>query len=195
MLNKSLLIAVLSLTPIAAVAQAPATPGGSLLAQLLGEQAAVRQWIEYRSAEGGYRVEMPSAPNVKPNPIGLPDGRLAPMTLVDSSKGPLAFLSSHIVYPEGYLHPDRQRVLESVRNGSAKGKTLVRERRLLVSGLPGLEYVVISEGVYNVVRSTLVGDRLYQLVVSGGSDADFDKEPDVQRFLNSFKLASGFSLP
>lgn len=195
MLNKSLLIAVLSVAPIAAFAQAPAIPGGSLLAQLLGEQAAARPWIEYRSPDGGYRVEMPASPNSESKPIALPDGRSAPMTLVDSSKGSLAFLSSHIVYPSGYLHPDRQRVLESVRNGSARGKPLVRERRLLVSGLPGLEYVVISEGVYNVVRSTLVGDRLYQVVVSGGRDADFDKAPDVQRFLNSFKLASGFSLP
>ena len=192
MLNRSLLIAMLSLTPICAFAQAP---GGSLLAQLLGEQAAVRQWIEYRSAEGGYRVEMPSPPDVKPTPLQLADGRSAAMTLVDSSKGALAFLSSHIVYPAGYLHADRQRVLESVRKGSAKGKTLVRERRLQVSGLPGLEYVVISEGVYNVVRSTLVGDRLYQVVVSGGQEAGFDQAPDVQRFLNSFKLASSFSLP
>ena len=203
MLNKSLLIAVLSLTPLSvtsgpALAQEPPLHIGTLMRQLLDEKsapAAQQPWLEYRSAEGGYRVELPAPPTSQTQHIPLADGSNARAMMSESLKGPLAFLASHIAYPAGYLHEDRQRVLESVRNSQLKTRTLVREQRVAVSGVAGLEYVMAAQGSFTVIRSTLVGDRLYQLVVSGGRDANVDKDPDVRRFFASFKLASNLGLP
>ena len=194
MLNRSLLIAVLSLTPIAASAQAPAVPGGSLLAQLLGERAAAQRWIEHRSAEGGYRIEMPGALKASSEPRELVDGRSTTIATVEAIKGAMKFQASHAAFPAGYLPADRWRVLERMRDGTIEDGTLVRQRRLSMSGLPGLEYVMLDEGRYAVLRGTVVGDVVYHIGVFGGRNADVDKDPDVRRFLDSFTLASSFSL-
>lgn len=176
MLKRRFFVAVLALAPLPACAQA-------------------QRWIEHRSAGGSYRVEMPEEPETTSDLVELTDGSSGTMTMASAYEGQLMFASTHTVFPAGYLAPDGQGELEQVRDGMAKSGVLVRERRLAVSGLPGLEYVLFSHGAYSVERTIVVGDCVYQVGVFNSSDADIDQDPDVRRFLDSFRLVPGPRLP
>lgn len=176
MLKKSLLIALLSLAPAFASAQTAPPP------------AAPRQWITCITLEGGYKVDMPGLAASRTEKIELKGGRTATHTVTELEQGGLAFFASHLDYPKGYLSPDRQAVLNSLRDGKLAGRKLVRERAL---DERGREYVVFGDGMYLVVRTILIGDRLYQAIAAGGRTADFDKDPAVRRFLDSFMIGAG----
>lgn len=176
MLKKSLLIALVSLAPALASAQTAPQP------------AAPRQWITCITLEGGYRIDMPGLAASRTEKIELKGGRTATLVVSELEQGNLAFLASHIDYPKDYLAADSQAVLNSVRDAKFAGKKLVRERAL---DARGREYLVFDEGMYLVVRMILVGDRLYQAIAAGGRTADFDKDPAIRRFLDSFMVGAG----
>jgi len=80
-------------------------------------------------------------------------------------------------------------VLEKMRDRSANGNTLLRDKPIAIAGHPGREYVIAkTDGNYTVViRSTLVGHRLYQVVCATPGKIE-PTSPDVKRFLDSFAL-------
>lgn len=154
---------------------------------LAGVQA--QTWVEVRPEGGAYRVSMPGAAKFTQVPIKMPDGSAVPMHQALYETADMALLSSHLDYPAEFIRGRApEQLLMNVRDGSAKGHKLRSDRALTVSGHPAREYVVVQErGIVSTTRSTLVGNRLYQViaVVLAGGEAN----PDIRKFIDSFVLA------
>jgi hypothetical protein len=161
----------------------------ALVMALVGWNCAQAQiWTEFAPDGGRYRILMPGSPQISTEPVPLPDGRRVQMHQAMVEGPNVAYLSTHVDYPaELVQQTSRETLLDNVRNGSSKGHTLVREKRLTIGGNPGREYVISrANGITLVTRSFLVGNRLYQVIVAGR--AGIEQDPDTGKFLQSFTL-------
>jgi hypothetical protein len=143
-----------------------------------------QRWIEYKPAEGRYRVEMPAAPRAATVPVPIGGGATVPMAEASAVVDRVAYVD----YPASVTKnaaPDV--ILTQVRNGSAAGNTWRDEKKLQLGRSEGREYVVVrSDGGVVVTRAYWVRGRLYQLVVDGKQGVE--TAADTKRFLESFSL-------
>lgn len=162
---------------------------GFALALLATAGVAAQGWSEYRSAEGGYRVDMPGTPELEMDPIEMQDQQV-PMMQAIVGLPEATYLAAYMDFPAGMIRGlPPQKVLENARDGAADGFELRSDRALTVADKPAREFVIEQpEGVILVMRAVLVGERLYQMVVvtiPPGGTAD---RPDTRRFIDSFTL-------
>ncbi len=145
-------------------------------------------WVEIKPEGGAYRILVPGAVKYSQVPIDLPGGRKATMHQAMYETAEMALLGSHLDYPAEVIRGQvPEKLLMNVRDGSAKGHKLRTDRALTVSGHPAREYVIVlADGPVSVTRSTIVGNRLYQIiaVVLGGGETN----PDIRKFIDSFAL-------
>lgn len=156
---------------------------------LIGVPAAqAQQWSEARPTGGNYRVMMPGKPTETVAPVPMPDGSTVQMLQAIVELGNMAFLGTHVDYPSTITRGQTPaQLLTNVRDGSAKGHTLRADRALTVDGYPAREYVIQqSGGTVVVVRTAMVQNRLYQMIVAG--PPGIDQHADTRRFLDSFTL-------
>jgi hypothetical protein len=161
---------------------------GFVLALAGWSHAQAQIWTEFEPEGGRYRVLMPGTPQLSTAPISLGDGSAVQMYQAVVDAGEVAYLSTHVDYPATMIRQSSgETLLNNVRDGSAKGHTLVREKRLTIAGHPGREYMITqATGIVLVTRSFLVDNRLYQIIVAGRSGVEQD--PDTAKFLESFTL-------
>lgn len=159
------------------------------LTGLTGAQA--QAWSEHRPQGGKYAVQMPGTPNTGSQPVPLPDGRSVLMYQGSIETPNAAYVATFVDYPADVIsRAPADTHLDNARDGTAKGHTLRSEKRLTIAQNPGREYIVArSDGLVMVVRSFMVGNRLYQLIVVGR--AGVDQNPDTAKFLESFRLVAG----
>ena len=174
MMRLSIVSALLSLAVLCA-----AVPAG-----------AQQQWVGYRPAGAGYRVEFPGTPKPDAEDVQTKSGPIR-MHMAEVQRGTdTVFLSIHSVHPASSLSADPQVTLDSARNGgvtNVKGK-LREEKRLTVGGVPARRIVIDipDEKQGAVALIVLSGNRLYQAI--SVFPAGRENSADVQRFLNSFAL-------
>ena len=159
------------------------------LVGLTGAQAQV--WGEYRPEGGKYFVLMPGTPETGSQPVPLPDGRSVLMYQGSIETPNAAYVATFVDYPDDVIsRAPADTHLDNARDGTVKGHTLRSEKRLTIAQNPGREYIIVrSDGLVMVVRSFLVGNRLYQMIVVGR--AGVDEQPDTAKFLESFRLLTG----
>jgi hypothetical protein len=166
----------------------------SLLALLLVNvdlpaTAWAQTWTTYKSEAGRYRIDMPGTPRLSAPLITLEDGSTVPNNQAAVDAGPIGYVVTYIDYPGNSL-PDQaaSRILRRARDGSANGHRLLRDKPITIAGNPGREYVIARTTNFTlVVRSTLVDNRLYQMIYAAPGQTE-PTSPDVQRFLDSFAL-------
>lgn len=163
-----------------------------LMLALIGTAGAQAQlWTEYRPQGGRYLVLMPGTPDTSTEPVPITGGRTVQMFQAVSETQNVAYMSTYVDYPPELVSrssPDK--VLDNVRNGSAKGHTLRSEKRLTIARNSGREYVIVrTNGIILVTRSFLVGNRLYQIIAAGHTGVE--QHPDTAKFLGSFRLLTG----
>jgi hypothetical protein len=162
----------------------------SLLVALLTVSfgAAAQTWTTYTSVAGHFQIDMPGMPQLSATPVKIMDGNTVVNYWGRLVVGPVAYYVSYGDYPARWFGLIGPEALEQVRDGSARGRTLVRDQPMTVAGGPGREYVVAtSDRTISVVRSTLLGTRLYQVVYATMGQIE-PTTPDVRRFLDSFAL-------
>jgi hypothetical protein len=148
----------------------------------------------FSSKEGGFSVEMASAPQQKKETVQTPDGPVDIHTLTFETQNPAA--ERWVVYIDYPLATVRgkgaTRILDEARDGSVnnvRGR-LLRERDIVLEGYPGkeIEYEgeTPAEEIYKS-RIYLVKQRLYVLLVTAPRNG---ASKDAEKFLNSFKLRS-----
>jgi hypothetical protein len=162
----------------------------SLLVTLLSVnfRAEAQTWITYQSEAGRYRVDMPGEPRMSVRPSKATDGGTIQNTEV-------AAVNSRGTYIVSYsdLQPARTlddtavaQVLELIRDGFAKGHTVLSDWPITIAGHPGREFVTDWPAhATTVERITLVGNRLYQVIYSTVEHVE-SSSPDARRFLDSF---------
>ncbi len=164
---------------------------GLVLALVGAPGAQAQTWSEFRPEGGRYLVLMPGAPQTGAQPVALPDGRSVQMYQGSIETPNAAYVATFVDYPADVISrapPDKH--LDNARDGTTKGHTMRNEKRLTIAQNPGREYVVVrGDGLVMVVRSFIVGNRLYQLIVVGRPGVD--QHPDTAKFLESFRLLTG----
>jgi hypothetical protein len=160
------------------------------LCLLLSGAAVAQSWTAFSPEGGRYRVDMPGAPGVSTAPIPVGAGQMVPMTEAEVRLGNVAYLASHVDYPERIARgASAELMLDRVRDGSSAGNTLRAEKKLTLGRFPGREYVVVqANGTNTALRTYWVRGRLYQLMVTGG--AGIEAQPDTRRFFDSFSLVT-----
>lgn len=151
-----------------------------------GNRAAAQNWIMYAPSGVGYSIELPGQPKVSVNDVGT-DAGTAKLTQAIFESGDTAYVASHIDYaPSIIASRSIDGHLDAARDGQVKGGRLVSEDRIVVSGHRARHVVIAKQRYVVVVRSTLVGRRLFQIVYVGRPGTETG--PGAQRFLNSFKI-------
>ncbi len=150
---------------------------------------AAAQWTQVTPSGGRYTILMPGKAKEDTQSIAL-SGGLPNVTmyqaLVETSNA--AFLATYTDYPESAMKGlTVEKMLDNVRNGSANGHKLRSEQRITIGGHPAREYIIDrANGVVLVTRSTIVSNRLYQIIVAGS--AGIENGGDTRKFLESFAL-------
>ena len=161
-----------------------------LIALMLASFSAEAQtWTTYTSEAGRFQIDMPGTPKVSTALANLKDGSTPPVTVAAVEVGGAIYVASYGDYPaKSFDGVVAARTLEQVRDGTARGHTLLRDKPIMVAGHPGREYVIARTSNYTfVIRSTLVGLRLYQLIYAAAGRTE-PASPGVKRFLDSFAL-------
>jgi hypothetical protein len=159
--------------------------------------ASAQQWIEYRPAGEGFRVEMPQAPQVTSRVL---QHKIGPLSLIEAEVDypDRSFAVTYFDMPKDKIKSavkNAESILDGARDGAVGGMTidgnkavLRSEQRLNVNGYPAREIIsdITALNLVSVMRIVLVQNRQYTVVFSGfaGSEA----KGEVSRFMNSFVI-------
>ncbi len=146
--------------------------------------ASAQQWIEYRPAGEGFRVEMPQAPQVTSRVL---PHKIGPLNLIeaDVDYADRSFAVSYVDMPKDKIKSavkNAESILDGARDGAVRGMTvdgnkavLRSEQHLNVNGYPAREIIsdITALNLLSVMRIVLVQNRQYTIAFSGfaGSEA------------------------
>lgn len=157
--------------------------------------------VPFQSTAGNFRARMPANPEKQEQTIGNGPGVSVVLHgFVKRVSGNLEFQIAYCDYPETAPDlPSARALLQNVADGQAQAFNgmLTDRKSVAIGGHPGLAYDVVHPvGVGNTqylrVRTFLVRNRLYQLVVACPQRSTQD--PNVDIFLNSFELITNVDL-
>ncbi len=149
--------------------------------------SSLKDWIEYRSEEGGFTVLLPAQPEVKTQSTATLAGTV-PLTMALTEMKNYAAGVSFNDFPS-QVTADPETVLSGGRKGAAQNLkgTVVSEKPVKLGSYPGTEFVVEApNNLIYTARIYVVNDRLYQILFLTSKD-QIDQF-DVQGFFDSFKL-------
>ncbi|CAG0934853.1 hypothetical protein TFLX_03709 [Thermoflexales bacterium] len=163
----------------------PPTPSSSSSTSAAG--LSLKDWIEYRSAEGGFTVLLPAEPEVKTQSADTAAGTVQLTMAMAEAKNYAAGVSFNEIPSKASGDPET--LLAGGREGAAKNLKgiVVSNKPIKLGAYPGTEFVVKtpSDLIYTA-RLYLVDDRLYQILFLVPKE-QLDQF-DVQGFFDSFTL-------
>lgn len=131
-----------------------------LLSLLAFGQAVAQQRAQpqvFTSGEWGFRAVFPGTPERSESTTSR--GHKSVEYVVES-----ADKSAYLVMVTEFSRPLDERVLGGARSGVLKGRKLITEERITVSGFPGWE-IQLQDGEHKLlVRVMVAGTRLYQAI-------------------------------
>ena len=143
----------------------------------------------FRSAEGGFSVQLPAAPRVEQSEQATGTGDVLTHTFTASDPTETtAYFVSYTDFPdEALAQTTPERLLESAARAGAEslGTEEVSVSPLTLSGFPGQEVHARAEGRELHGRVYLVGHRLYQQLLLHPVGAP---PSDAERYFSSFTL-------
>ena len=151
-------------------------------------------WTRYRSADGGFAVDLPGKVEEKGEEREYPGGTLILHTATARWKA-TEYLAAYAVEPGEVMEsqtPDQ--ILDQAKEGVLKAiqGRLLREQRIALDTSAGRDLVIIldSKKMLEKLRIFVIGDRILQLAVYVSEDEEYqDKNSsDVQRFFDSVHL-------
>jgi hypothetical protein len=160
----------------------------AVLAGVTALRAGETTWKEYKWAKGKCSILLPGDP--KENVEKLKGGGEILMLVVDRGKESYTVAANAVPGLKNYSEEMREKLFDSIRDNlaqSLKGK-VAKDAKAKVGDYPArdCQFEGTPAGVHRV-RSVLVGDMLYQVIVSG--PAELVNSKDADRYLDSFKPA------
>lgn len=154
---------------------------------LAGDQPASK-WKEFKSAEGRFKVLLPTDPKTFSQDSESEFGKTVLHFHVCEVDG-VTYLTNYADAPEAAKKQKVDTLLDACRDGGVRnsGGKLVSEKKIKLGDHPGRELTIAPDNEM-VFRSRvyLVNWRLYQLVVVGPKDKVGSK--DVTAYFESFQL-------
>jgi hypothetical protein len=148
-------------------------------------------WQEYRSAGGGFKVEMPGKPDTIENSFGTQDQKMHGLAFSRDKSGGVqagAMLAMASDLVGEHKKEDADKNLDAVRDTAMKtmGTKLVRETEETVGGHPARRIEYEGSGYFGTLLVVLAGRRMYQVNAMGPEG--YSASPEAKRFLASFAL-------
>lgn len=201
--------AALLIILLCGAAQCFAQPGGA--APRAREESAAA-WTEFSSAQGGFTVLMPGAPNSTAHPLDTPLGEIPQgrsMVLTDSA----VYIVNYSDFPVSSEDPAVVKgALDAGRdNATAEqpGTKLLSEKEVVLDGHAGREWLFEGPDVVLLIRAYFIKGRLYQVMIGAPPGVAFkggrptadpgDRTEFFTRvstiFLDSFRLSERREAP
>jgi hypothetical protein len=148
-------------------------------------------WQEYRSAGGGFKIEMPGEPETIESGFGTQGQKMHGFAFSrdksgGSKQGAMLAMASDLV---GERKPENtEKNLDTVRDTAMQtmGAKLVRETRETVSGEPARRIDYAGNGYFGTLLVVLAERRMYQVNAMGPEG--YSGGAEARRFLASFAL-------
>lgn len=175
-------------TPAATTQQPAATPAADTATPPPPPAPKYPPSQQFISQEGRFTVIFAGTPKKESNVVPLEGGESTTMNqfsvALDDNNDSYMLLYND--YPADYANGDPKLILESTRDGSIKGKTLIADNPITLSGVPGRAFTTIDgNGWIFTIHQYLKGKRLYQLIVVGTS---YHPAYLSDQFMSSFKI-------
>ncbi|HTR85419.1 MAG TPA: hypothetical protein VMI56_13140 [Reyranella sp.] len=149
--------------------------------------AASSQWLEYRPAGRGFRIELPGVPTEQDATVQTGIGPVINHVAAVGGES-WAFTLQYADFPSAMSSQPTSTTLRNTRNGELREATLRSEMDLTVSGLPAKRLAFVKNDNSFVVHSLIVvkGLRVYQAIhtVRPG----MEKPADIDHFIRSFAI-------
>lgn len=150
-------------------------------------------WQEYRSAGGGFKIEMPGAPEAIESEFGTHGQKMHGFAFSrdksgGSKLGAMLAMASDLVGER--KAEDNEKNLDTIRDTAMQtmGAKLVRETRESVSGNPARRIDYAGNSYFGTLLIVLAERRMYQVNAMGPEG--YSTGPEARRFLASFVLMS-----
>ena len=148
-------------------------------------------WQSYRSAGGGFAIELPGKPETIENSFGQQGQKMHGFAFSrdksgDGKTGAMLAMASDLVGEHKKEEGDRH--LDIIRDTAMKtmGAKLLGETRENVGAYPARRIEYEGNGYFGILRVVLTNRRMYQVNVMGPKG--YAETPEARRFLNSFAL-------
>lgn len=189
----SALIVALPIAIAGAVANAQAAPApqqGAPSAQpVVPAPPEVTGMQAFSSAEGRFNIELPGTPKTSAKPLTLQGGGASTLHQfwVDLDSDNITYMVIYNDYPADYASASPQELLQTMRDGIVRDKTLTSDVPMELFGVPGRAFTAMDkDGWQYAVHQFLDGTRLYQLIVVNNKDHPAAR---TEQFMNSFRIA------
>ena len=177
------------LTGVAGDAQAaPAQQAAPTTQAAVPAAPSVTGMMAFSSAEGLFSVELPGAPKQAAKPFSLLGGGESTLHQfwVDLDSDNITYMVIYNDYPADYASAAPQELLQTMRDGVVRDKTLTSDVPMDLFGVPGRAFTALDkDGWQYAVHQFLDGTRLYQLIVVNNKE---HPAPRTEQFMNSFRI-------
>lgn len=165
--------------PVAGPAQAASAPGAAGTMQ------------PFTSNEGQFSIDFPGTPRQASKPLTLQGGGASTLHQfwVELDNDDITYMVIYNDYPADYAGASPQELLETLRDGIVRDKTLTSNVPIDLYGVPGLAFTAVDKsGWQYAVHQYLDGTRFYQLIIveDKGHPASM-----AEQFMNSFRILKG----
>jgi len=162
-----------------------------LFAARASADPAPANWQEYRSAGGGFKVEMPGEPDTIENSFGTQGQMMHGLALSRDKSGGLqagAMLATASDLVGERKPEDSEKNLDAVRDTAMKtmDAKLLRETRETIGNHPARRIDYAGNGYFGTLLIVLAERRMYQVNAMGPEG--YSAGPEAKRFLASFAL-------
>jgi len=161
----------------------------ALLSVLVLGPALGEDWIEYRPAGMGYRIELPKAWTLDSKDVPTDVG-LIKMQMATVDGGSTVYMSIYSDFPQSHIdRTPADLLLDNARNGAVKNVkgTLLSEQKFKLGGHPG-RHIVVDTPSARVSQSLVLHKTTLIQAIYVGAAGD-ETRPDVVRFFKSLAIA------
>jgi hypothetical protein len=144
--------------------------------------------LPFTSAEGMFSINLPGTPKQMSKPLSLQGGGASTLHQfwVDLDNDNLTYMVIYNDYPADYASASPQELLQTMRDGVVRDKTLTSDVPIELFGVPGRAFTAIDkDGWQYAVHQFLDGSRLYQLIVVNSKG---HAPADTEEFMNTFRI-------
>lgn len=142
----------------------------------------------FTSSEGRFSVDLPGSPQQAAKPLTLQGGGASTLHQfwVDLDNDNITYMVIYNDYPTDYASASPQELLETMRDGVVRDKTLTSDVPIDLYGVPGRAFTATDkDGWQYAVHQFLDGTRFYQLIVVNSKD---HAAATTEQFMNSFRI-------
>lgn len=142
----------------------------------------------FTSVDGLFSINLPGAPKQISKPLSLQGGGASTLHQfwVDIDNDNITYMVIYNDYPPDYASASPQELLQTMRDGVVRDKTLTSDVEIELFGVPGRAFTAIDkDGWQYAVHQFLDGSRLYQLIVVNSKG---HPPADTEEFMNTFRI-------